>query len=56
MTAHSEVKAQSNHSFVKFVVGVASIVIMIAISAMTVVKTSQAVNNSTAASVTVENR
>lgn len=37
---------QSNHSFIKFVVGVAAIVVMIAISALTVVHTNQSVSAS----------
>lgn len=37
---------QSNHSFIKFIVGVAAIVVMIAISALTVVHTNQSVSAS----------
>lgn len=56
MVKASANKAHSTQSVVKFFVGMASIVIMIAISAMTVIKTNQAVSdaNSSSSSASVQ--
>lgn len=48
MVKATAAKANPTQSVVKFIVGVAAIVVMIAISAMTVVKTNQAVSASSA--------